>query len=88
MFVSRSDDSIRSRRMKNRIFMLTNLFIQLTGRFSLAVADVALVTVEVFNARKASRQRPLLLLPLRFCVSGSLSTAVFIDGEGDLSKSC
>jgi hypothetical protein len=87
VFVTRSSDSIRSREANMPIELIgSNSLRELTGRGSLA--EVALGTVDDFSARNASRQRPLMLFPLRFCVSCSLSAVVVIVVEGDLSKSC
>ncbi len=68
---------------------MKSIFIQLTERFSSSpVPLVVVVVVEVFKARKASRQRPLIFFVVRFGVSCSLSGILLIDGRCDLSKSC
>ena len=61
--------------------------LQLTERFSSSA--VPLDVVDVFNARKASRQRPLMfLLAVRLGASGSWSATLFIELRSVLSKSC
>ncbi len=68
---------------------MKSILIQLTERFSSSpVPLVVVVVVEVFKARKASRQRPFIFFVVRFDVSCSLSGILLIDGRCDLSKSC